>query len=542
MPAIGNMRLSLSYKVIGIIVVVSVVAFFVYSYIHLQRSRDLLETSYVERGKTIAYALDANIEDKEDLEDESSLLSEIHKYVWLNPDILEINVNIPQGDSLVTYVSNNPDEIDQVSDIDNSDSYRNDTLITKIIEVNDQRILRVITPIHIAKLQEGTYQIDLTLEEADKAIIGNLHAELRHSLLIMLPLILFLYLFLRFVVVKPISEMSKGVESIAKGDLDYRVSARSNDEIGQLASAFNQMTQDLKVSRAQLEKHSEDLERQVGERTSDLMEANEELSREIAERKRAEEERQRIEQQLLLSGRLAAVGELAAGVAHELNNPLAAVQGYAQFLTMRQDLDESMRSDVDTIYEQAQRASRITANLLQFARKHEPERSSICINNVIENCVDLHAYRMKVNNIEVSTDLDHELPDSMADFHQLQQVFVNLITNAEHAMTKAHGKGMISIKTHRSDEAIRITVADNGPGIPEEDLARIFDPFFTTKEVGQGTGLGLSICFGIVEQHSGTIRVESELGKGATFIVELPIVTADEAFVKQVFAVNAEGP
>jgi len=253
------------------------------------------------------------------------------------------------------------------------------------------------------------------------------------------------------------------------------------------------------------------------------------MTRDITERRRVQDERQKMEQQIQLTGRLAAVGELAAGVAHELNNPLAAVQGFAQLLAERKDLDESMRGDVETIHKEAKRASRITSNLLSFARKHEPEKRLISINDALAQSVDLHAYRMRVNNIEISSDPDPGLPATMADSHQMQQVFVNLITNAEQAMTEAHGKGTLSIKTEAVDEVIRITFSDDGPGIPEENLTNIFDPFFTTKAVGKGTGLGLSICFGIVQQHGGHLHAGNEPGKGATFVVEIPIVSEGQA-------------
>ncbi|MEE8373497.1 MAG: PAS domain S-box protein [Dehalococcoidia bacterium] len=247
-------------------------------------------------------------------------------------------------------------------------------------------------------------------------------------------------------------------------------------------------------------------------------------ARDVTEAKRAEAEKRTMEQQLLLTGRLAAVGELAAGVAHELNNPIAAVQAYAQFLSSREDLDESTRSDVETIYKEAKRASKITANLLSFARKHEPEKTFICINKVVEESLELNVYRMKVNNIEISTELAPNLPNTMADFHQLQQVFVNLVTNAEQAMTEAHGKGRLTVTTQRAGDTIRITFTDNGPGIDEENLKRLFDPFYTTKAVGKGTGLGLSICYGIVQEHGGQLYARSKPGDGATFVVELPII------------------
>jgi signal transduction histidine kinase len=140
---------------------------------------------------------------------------------------------------------------------------------------------------------------------------------------------------------------------------------------------------------------------------------------------------------------------------------------------------------------------------------------------------------MKVNNIDINTQLDPDLPRTMADFHQMQQVFVNIITNAEHAMTRANGRGSLIVKTQQVGGAIRVTLADDGPGIPKDMLNKIFDPFFTTKAVGEGTGLGLSICYGIVEQHGGKIRVASKPGKGTTFIVELPIASEAEGDRKQ---------
>jgi signal transduction histidine kinase len=249
--------------------------------------------------------------------------------------------------------------------------------------------------------------------------------------------------------------------------------------------------------------------------------------RDITERKRAEEQRKRMEEQLRLASRLAAVGELAAGVGHELNNPIAAIQGFAQFLAARKDLDETTRKDLDTIYRESQRAAKITRNLLSFARRHEPEKHLISINEAIEKTLELQAHPMKVNNIELVVELAPDLPKTLADFHQMQQVFINIINNAEQAMVEAHGKGRLVVKTQMVGSMIRISFADNGPGVSEENIKRIFDPFFTTKEVGKGTGLGLSICYGLVEAHGGRIYARSKLGQGATFVVEIPIVFED---------------
>ena len=264
--------------------------------------------------------------------------------------------------------------------------------------------------------------------------------------------------------------------------------------------------------------------------------------RDITERKMAEEARQKMEEQLSLSGRLAAVGELAAGVAHELNNPLSAIQAFAQFLASRKDLDETTRSDVETIYKEAQRATRITSNLLSFSRKHKPEKGFVSINEIVEKSLELHVYRMKVNNIIVEMELAPDLPHTMADFHQMQQVFANIITNAEQAITEAKGEGKLLIRTQKAGEMIEIAFTDDGPGITKDNLPRVFDPFFTTKAVGKGTGLGLGICYGIVQEHSGRLYARSKLGEGTTFVVELPIVPESQPDTGEASAIERGCP
>ncbi|MGA7843991.1 MAG: PAS domain S-box protein [Dehalococcoidales bacterium] len=230
----------------------------------------------------------------------------------------------------------------------------------------------------------------------------------------------------------------------------------------------------------------------------------------------------RMEEQLIVTNRLASIGELSSGIAHELNNPLTSVIGFSQLL-MQGDVPDNMKENLATIYEEAQRAAVIVKNLLTFARKHAPVKQLTQVNTVIEGVLKLRAYEEKVNNIEVEKHLDASLSEIMMDPFQMQQVFLNIIVNAEFAMLEAHHKGKLTIATERVDNIVKISFADDGPGITEANLKRIFDPFFTTKEVGKGTGLGLSICHGIVTEHGGRIYVNSEYGYGATFTVELPL-------------------
>ncbi len=234
-------------------------------------------------------------------------------------------------------------------------------------------------------------------------------------------------------------------------------------------------------------------------------------------------ERKRLQEKLIVTDRLASVGELAAGIAHEINNPLTGVLGFSELL-LSGDVPESIRADLEVIHSEAQRAAEVVKNLLVFARRHTQVRQTLYVNEVIGKVLALRAYEQKTNNIQVVTELGQELPEITADYFQLQQVFLNIVINAEYFMSKTHGRGRLVITSeYRSqDETVRLTFTDDGPGIPPDILPRLFDPFFTTKEVGQGTGLGLSISHGIVQSHGGKIWAESEPGQGATFIIELP--------------------
>lgn len=248
----------------------------------------------------------------------------------------------------------------------------------------------------------------------------------------------------------------------------------------------------------------------------------------VTDRKRAEEERAELEEKAHLASRLASVGEMASGIAHEINNPLTAVIGFAQLL-MDTELPEEIKEDLSIIHKEAQRAAGVARNLLTFARKHAPSKQPTNVNSIIEGVLTLRAYEQKVSNVQIVTKLASDLPEVMADYSQLQQVFINIILNAEAAMLEANNGGKLTITTQKFNHGVKASFADDGPGIPKENLDRIFDPFFTTKEVGKGTGLGLSVCHGIVAEHGGRIYARSKLGSGATFIVELPINSQEPA-------------
>ena len=294
---------------------------------------------------------------------------------------------------------------------------------------------------------------------------------------------------------EPLRELRQGAEAVGRGDFNRRVAVRSRDECGQLAMVFNGMTENLQLSRSQLEKTVETLKT--------------------------------TQEQLVQSEKLSAIGKFVAGVAHELNNPLAAVVGFSEILK-KATADAKSRHYSETILKAALRCRKIVQSLLSFARREQPERKLVSMNSLIEMVLDIVAYSLRTSNIKVVTQLEADLPMVLVDTSQIQQVLLNIINNAHEAIEAGRQAGRLQIVTETRTPNIRITIQDNGPGIPREHLRRIFDPFFTTKEVGKGTGLGLSLCYGFIKEHGGTITPSSELGKGATFLIELPIAEKAE--------------
>ncbi len=294
---------------------------------------------------------------------------------------------------------------------------------------------------------------------------------------------------------QPLRQLRDTAEAVGRGDFSRRVHVYSRDECGELATVFNQMTENLKSSREQLEMTVETLKT--------------------------------TQAQLVQSEKLSGIGEFVAGVAHELNNPLTSVMGFSELL---KGVDKSPQHKryLDMIHKSALRCQKIVQSLLSFARHHQPERKLSNLNELVEGAMEILQYQMRTSNIDVTAFLDAQLPQALVDPHQVQQVFLNIINNARQAIEGHRPKGSVRITTETRDGRIRIVFEDNGPGIPEANLSKVFDPFFTTKEVGKGTGLGLSLCYGIIKEHGGTITVSSKPGQGAVFVVELPLAAKPE--------------
>jgi signal transduction histidine kinase/CheY-like chemotaxis protein len=254
-----------------------------------------------------------------------------------------------------------------------------------------------------------------------------------------------------------------------------------------------------------------------------------------------------IQSKMLQTEKMAALGQIVSGIAHELNNPLTAIMGYAQLL-LGHGLLPVQLAEASHVYQEAERARRIVKNLLYFARENRPERTVVDLNEIVERTLALRSYELRVENIVVDFDLANDLPKTMADPFQLQQVVLNLVINAEHSLREGRGKGNVWIRTTRlfargpqaGPGRILLEISDDGPGVAPEIASRIFDPFFTTKPPGVGTGLGLSIVYGIVQQHGGEVTFENQPGSGVKFLVELPVIPVQKEEETAILAPSAE--
>jgi len=302
---------------------------------------------------------------------------------------------------------------------------------------------------------------------------------------------------------RPLKTLEGVARRFAEGSYEHDFVAKGSIEIEHLAGSLDTMARQLEAEKKEIEDWAATLENKVAERA---------------------EEMKKINSQLFRSEKLASLGKLAAGVAHEINNPLTGILTNSSLLLEDLDKDDPRRDDVEVMVKETIRCREIVKRLLDFARQTKPQKRLANINALIDNIILLVRNQATFRNISIEKQLDSALPDVLMDPDQIQQVFINIILNAAEAMTKG---GSLTIRSAFAADRknIVITISDSGPGIPEEVRERIFDPFYTTKE--HGTGLGLSISYGIVEQHGGVISVESIVGRGSTFTIQLPIVTTE---------------
>jgi two-component system, NtrC family, sensor kinase len=348
----------------------------------------------------------------------------------------------------------------------------------------------------------GVLDIDISLQPTDERI----NAAEMNLILIGLATLISLACLIKFLMNRflnqPVRELIEGTHRVAQGDLDFQIPIRSEDELGIFGRSFNQMTQDLKRAKTALTEWGNRLEHLVEERTRDLREAQDRLVR---------------------SEKLASVGKLAAGVAHEINNPLTGVLTFSQLLMEEFPPETSQYQDLKVIHQETLRCRKIVRGLLEFSRQTAPEKRSVDIHVLLDEVLNIVANQESFQNIQLMRAMEGEVPPLMADRDQLKQVFFNIVVNASEAMVDG---GTITIRTKYLPERSQVAIyfEDDGPGISPENLDKLFDPFFTTKEMG--TGLGLAVSYGIIKVHRGNIEIKSKPGEGCQVVVTLPVEPA----------------
>jgi two-component system, NtrC family, sensor kinase len=362
----------------------------------------------------------------------------------------------------------------------------------------------------------GVLDINYSLDQMESRLRKGALTVAGFSLLFLVVASIAVGLFTHRLVHVPLRDLETGAKRLASGDLEQPIPVRSADEFGELAASFNAMTTALRNSQSELREWGRTLEQKVERRTEQLRRAQSETAR---------------------GEKLASVGLLAAGIAHELNNPLTGILTFAHLVRQNMPDDSPDAADLDLVIRETKRCAAIIKRLLDFAREKEPEKKFADLNQIVEDTARILERPARLRDIEVAMELDRNLPHIWVDPDQIKQVIMNMLVNAQHAVDE---KGSITVRTrrcpHKSPEPeaepvpmIELAIIDTGCGIPEKNLQRIFDPFFTSKEVGKGTGLGLSVSHGIVKAHGGLIEVESKVGEGTTFRVYLPLMPAAAA-------------
>ena len=357
----------------------------------------------------------------------------------------------------------------------------------------------------------GVLDIVYSLDDIDRSMQRNVVIIVVLSLGFVVIVLLAINFFVRRLIYVPLRDLKAGARRLSVGDLEQTIPVRGEDEFGELAASFNSMTAALRISRRELQEWGRTLEEKVEKRTRELRVAE-------AEAVRGE--------------KLASVGLLAAGIAHELNNPLTGILTFSHLLRKKMPDGSPEAEDLDLVIRETRRCAAIIRRLLDFAREKAPEKKFSDLNQIIEDTVRIVERPANLRDIEITMDLDRNLPPVWVDADLIKQVIMNMLVNAQQAIEE---KGDITIRSRRVPEAmsaepgakpvpmVEFEIIDTGCGIPEQNLKRIFDPFFTSKELGKGTGLGLSVSHGIVSAHGGTIKVESAAGEGSTFRVFLPV-------------------
>jgi signal transduction histidine kinase len=490
---------------------------------------------FLNRNMLIAKQIDASISDRAIREDLPRLRDDVEEWLLSRPFLMEIDVFLFSAKDWELIVSHSRDihRNSLALSKDQINRLKTDKDLSSLRDVGEERWLEVMVPLHLATKVIGGIRLVSSLDEVQAFLSKKRNRAVILTFLSILVILITLTMLFGKLVGNPIQELVDAMSRAEKGDLETETQIQSEDELGKLGRNFNRMLRTIREAHeqniqllSQVSQFNEELTRKIEAATSELAKRNEDLR--LLNEALFESQRQ-----LSQSEKLAAVGQVTATMAHQIGTPLNSISGYIQLILQDGNLQPKDRSRLTIIESQLDRLADSVKNFLSFTRQPKPQLKSLEVNEVLEELIHLSEPWFLARNVKLTKHLSPNLPPILGDSTHLQTLFLNLITNALDAMPKG---GVLTIKTRqrlpappsKEERWLEIAMTDTGIGITEESKKRIFEPFFTTKKMGEGTGLGLAICEKIIKEHSGKIEIESEVGKGSTFFVTLPVLERNE--------------
>jgi signal transduction histidine kinase len=528
-------QIGLKTKITFLIILIVVGVLLLASYLDYHFAKKDQIDLYLNRDILIAKQIDASIPDRAIREDLPRIQDEVEEWVLSRSFLMEIDVFLFSAKDWEIVVSHSRD-IHRTSlalSKDQINRLKNDKDLSSLHDVGEEKWLEVIVPLHLGTKAVGGIRLVSSLDEAQSFLSKKRNRAIILTFFSSLVILITVTILFGRLVGDPIQGLVEAMSRAEKGDLEAEAQIQSEDELGKLGRNFNRMLGMIRETHEQnielikqVNQFNEELTRRIEAATSELAKRNEEL-RLLNEALFASQ------RQLSQSEKLAAVGQATAEVGHHIGTPLNSISGYIQLILQDGRLLPKDQDRLKIIESQLDKIADWVNNLLSFTRQPKPRLKSLDVNDVLEELIHLSEPWFLARNVKLSTHLSPGLPPVLGDSTHLQTLFLNLITNALDAMPQG---GVLTIKTQQvppplssgDGRWLEISIADTGIGITEESRKRIFDPFFTTKKMGEGTGLGLAICDKIIKEHSGMIEVRSEVGKGSTFSISIPVFEGSE--------------
>ena len=528
-------QIGLKTKITFLIILIVAGVLLLASYLdyHLAK-KDQIDLS-LNRNILIAKQIDASIPDQAIREDLPRLRDEVEEWLLSRSFLLEIDVFLFSAKDWDLIVSHSRDtrRTSLTLSRDQINRLKTDKDLSSLHDVGEEKRLEVTVPLHQGTKVIGGIRLVSSLDEAQAFLGKKRDRAVILTFLSILVILITLTIFFGKLVGDPIQKLVEAMSRAEKGDLETEAHIQSEDELGQLGRNFNRMLRTIRETHEQniqllrqVSQFNEELTGRIEAATSELAKRNEQLR--LLNEALFESQRQ-----LSQSEKLAAVGEVTAAMAHQIGTPLNSISGYLQLILQDGNLQSKDQGRLKIIESQLDRLADSVKNLLSFTRQPKPQLKSLEVNEVLEELIHLSEPWFLARNVKLAKHLSPNLPPILGDPTHLQTLFLNLITNALDAMPKG---GVLTIKTRQrlpppspeEERWLEIAMTDTGIGITEESKRRIFEPFFTTKKMGEGTGLGLAICEKIIKEHFGRIEIESEVGKGSTFLISLPVLERNE--------------